>query len=102
MVDNPTTDSTQLERIRRRSRSNILVPLHEIRRTFDEADSLLQILSDRNCSSQSKSDQNLGGRPTGFSRRPKNDTEVIEELQTVNSNLRVHVDKVKQNIFVGS
>lgn len=67
---------------------------------IDEADSLLQILSERKYNPSAKENKvqvpevTSGQQKPAFTIRPKNDADVIEELQMVNSNLRNLVDQV--------
>jgi len=76
----------------------------QILRNFDQADSLLQMLYDRKSPAVgSGSDQcpvqgesSSSGMARNVLMRPKTDAVVIEELQTVNADLREHVDKVRQ------
>lgn len=81
---------------------------HEILKTFDEADSLLQILSERKYSPSVKENKvnqlpvevaSYQQKPV-FTIRPKSDADVIEELQIVNSNLRNLVDRVCILFFI--
>jgi len=75
---------------------------HEVQilKNIDEADSLLQILTNTEDPSSpmggksSNTMQKLGG----FTIRPRKDAEVIEELQTVNLNLRTLVDNLMKQL----
>lgn len=93
------------------SQTNVNRPLShpEILRQIDEADSLLQILSGRTFTAvptsprqelQRTQSEGQGVRAIEFTIRPKNDTEVIEELQIVNSNLRALVDKASLHSYI--
>lgn len=80
---------------------------HEIHKTFDEADSLLQILSERKYNPATKENKvqvpemvAAYHKQPVFTIRPKSEADVIEELQIVNSNLRNLVDQVCAFIFI--
>ncbi|CAG7725828.1 unnamed protein product [Allacma fusca] len=72
---------------------------HAIRRNFEEIDSLLQILSDTKTLPQGN-EENKGARFMGYSKFPKSDKDVIEELQTVNSNLRSLVSELWEKLRI--
>ncbi|XP_035713371.1 uncharacterized protein LOC110856799 isoform X2 [Folsomia candida] len=85
--------------------TNPMDPLNQhpsdIFRQIDEVDSLLQILSNSKTPTvvgyrdlQRTESAEEAARALEFTIRPRNDAEVIEELQMVNSNLRALVDKL--------
>lgn len=96
----------------RKTNQNVQEPRvahHEILKTFDEADSLLQILSERKYNPPSAKFQDKDNKfqvsdtvtyhhKPVFTIRPKNDADVIEELQMVNANLRNLVDRVNHSV----
>ncbi|CAL8077916.1 unnamed protein product [Orchesella dallaii] len=94
-VGSPSSSSRKLTQ----QTNNPQLAHHEILKNFDEADSLLQILSERKYNPAVKENkvhlsENVACYKPVFTIRPKNDADVIEELQMVNSNLRNLVDRL--------